>query len=209
MERNRAYIGNRNKRNVIGNGLPWYLEEDRVTRKKYCALKADVCGFSKVMEEGATRTLAIKKKLAELATTEVLGCESVSYAEGDAISALERSAERAAEAAFRILDQVRRLGLEVRIALDFGLMTIAGPGEMTGTPFLHCARVEPLVEPNQIWCTEAFARELERLGSIYRGVDLFEATPASLLPRKTAEGFSVGKEGQPGLELRLYRVLRD
>jgi hypothetical protein len=205
MERNRAYIGNRNKRNVVGNGLSWTLDENRMTRKKYCALKADVCGFSRLMDQGATKTLALKKKLAELATAEGLGCESVSYSEGDAISALDRGADRITEAAFRILDQVRRLGLEVRLALDFGYMTIAGPGEMTGTPFLHSARVEP----NPIWCTESFARELERLASIYRTVDLFEETPASLAPRKTPEGFSVGKEGQPGLELRLYRIMRD
>ena len=209
MERNRAYIGNRNKRNVVGNGLVWYLEDDRATRRKYCALKADVCGFSRIMDLGATRTLAIKKKIAELATPEVLGCESVSYSEGDAISAVDRGAERMTEAAFRILDQVRRLGLEVRIALDFGFMTVASPTEMTGTPFLHSARVEPLVEPNQIWCTETFARELDRLRTIYRTVDLFDEPPASLRPRKKADGFDVGKDGQPGLELRLYRVVRD
>ena len=80
---------------------------------------------------------------------------------------------------------------------------------MTGTPFLHSARVEPLVEPNQVWCTEAFARELERVGSIYRTVDLGENTPDSLLTRKTEAGFSVGKEGQNAMELRLFRILRD
>ena len=244
MERNRSYIDNRNKRNVAGNGLAWVLEDEKTTRRKYCALKADLCGFSRVMEQGASRTLAVKKKIAELATPESLGLESVSHSEGDAISALDRRAEPMADAAFRILDQVKRLGLEVRIALDFGYMTVAGPSAtpsaapsasqaaesaiasaaspsvspaapsvspmaMTGTPFLHSARVEPLVEPNQVWCTEAFARELERVGSIYRTVDLGENTPDSLLTRKTESGFSVGKEGQNALELRLFRLLRD
>lgn len=229
MERNRSYIDNRNKRNVVGNGLPWVLEDERATRRKYCVLKADLCGFSRVMDQGASRTLAVKKKLAELATPESLGLESVSHSEGDAISGLDRSAERLADAAFRILDQVRRLGLEVRIALDSGFMTLAGPTagapaateaspsappsaspvDMTGTPFLHTARVEPLVEPNQVWCTESFARELEKAGSIYRSVDLFAEPPASLASRRTEGGFSVGKLGQSVLELRLYRVLRD
>jgi hypothetical protein len=240
MERNRSYIDNRNKRNVAGNGLAWILEDEKTTRRKYCALKADLCGFSRVMEQGASRTLAVKKKIAELASPESLGLESVSHSEGDAISALDRRAEPMADAAFRILDQVKRLGLEVRIALDFGYMTVAGPSAppsappaasqaaestiasaasptapsvspmtMTGTPFLHSARVEPLVEPNQVWCTEAFARELERVGSIYRTLDLFEATPDSLLARKTEAGFSVGKEGQNAIELRLFRILRD
>jgi hypothetical protein len=80
---------------------------------------------------------------------------------------------------------------------------------MTGTPFLHSARVEPLVEPNQVWCTEAFAGELARAGSIYRTLDLAEATPDRLVPRKTGDAFSVGKEGQNALELRLFRILRD
>lgn len=209
MERNRAYIGNRNKRNIVGNGLLWYLDEEKAARRKYCALKADVCGFSRIMEQGANRTLALKQKLAELATAENLGLESVSYSEGDAVSALERNADRAAEGAFRLLDAVRRLGLEVRVALDSGFMTVAASGAMTGTPFLHSARVEPLVEPNQIWCTEAFAKELDRLGSLYRCVDLSENPPPPLAARRGAAGFIVSKEGQSGLELKLFRIVRD
>lgn len=209
MERNRTYIGNRNKRNIVGNGFIWHLEEDKATRRKYCALKADICGFSRLMDLGATRTLAVKKKLAELATPETLGLESVDYSEGDAMSAVDRSAEKTAEAAFRILDQVRKLGLEVRIALDCGLMMVAGPQEMTGSPFLHCARIEPLVEPNQIWCTESFAKELERQHAFYRAMDLSGTPSPTLTGRATEAGFDVSKEGQPALELRLFRILRD
>ncbi|MBN1243830.1 MAG: hypothetical protein JXA15_14100, partial [Spirochaetales bacterium] len=209
MERNRTYIGNRNKRNIIGNGLLWHLEDEKATRRKYAALKADVCGFSKIMEQGAVRTLALKKKLSELATAENLGIESVSHSEGDAVSGLDRSAERVAEAAFRLLDAVRRLGLQVRVALDHGYMTVAASGAMTGTPFLHSARVEPLVEPDQVWCTEAFAKELERLGSLYRVVDLGDNPPASLAGRAGEAGFRVGKDGQAELELRLFRIVRD
>lgn len=209
MERNRTYIGNRNKRNIVGNGLLWNLEDEKSTRRKYCALKADVCGFSKVMEQGASRTLALKEKLAELATDEALGLESVSYSEGDAVSAVCRGAESAAEGAFRLLDGVRRLGLEVRIALDFGFMTVAASGAMTGSPYLHAARVEPLAVPNQIWCTEAFAKELERSDSLYRCIDLSEAPPPSLAARRTPGGFAVAKDGQAELELKLFRIVRD
>jgi len=88
-------------------------------------------------------------------------------------------------------------------------MTVAASGAMTGTPYLHSARVEPLVEPNQIWCTEAFAKELDRLGSLYRCVDLSENPPAAIAARRGASGFIVSKEGQSGLELKLFRIVRD
>jgi class 3 adenylate cyclase len=210
MERNRTYIGNRNKRNIVGNGLRWSIEAaGGAARKKYCVLKADVCGFSKIMDQGPARTLAVKKKIAEFATSERLGCEFVNYSEGDAVSIVEKSAERIADAAFQLLDQVKKLGLEVRVAIDCGPMTIASATEMTGSPFLVSARVEPFVEANRIWCTEAVKRELERVKSIYEIVDLENELPESLAARRSAEGFSIGKEGQKELRLRLYRLRRD
>jgi len=215
MERNRTYIGNRDKRNIVGDGLLWAIEDEtKATKRKYCVLKADVCGFSKVMDQGAARTLAVKKKLAEFATPERLGCEHVTYSEGDSISIVEKGADRISDAAFQILDLVRKLGLEVRVALDCGPMTIEGRPEgggvgMTGSPFLVSARVEPLVEANQIWCTEAFRKELERGVNIYEVVDLAEDLPPSLVAKKTEEGFSIGKQGQKELKMRLFRLKRD
>jgi class 3 adenylate cyclase len=218
MERNRTYIGDRNKRNIVGDGLLWSLgEPEGAPRRKYCVLKADVCGFSKVMDQGTARTLAVKKKLAEFATPGGLGCEFVTYSQGDAVSIVERDAGRVADAAFKLLDLVKKLGLEVRIALDCGPMTIlrgqeggAGGGEgITGTPFLVAARVEPLVEANQIWCSEAFRKELERGLNIYELVDLLDVVPPGLESRRGEEGFSIGKRGQREIRIRLYRVKRD
>ena len=209
MERNHAYIDNRNKRNIVGNGLIWALDEEKAARRRYCVLKADLRGFSSVMEQGPSRTLAVKKKLAELATPEGLDCEYVTHSEGDAVSVVERDPEKTADAAFRILDMVKRLGLAVRIAVDSGPMTIASATEMTGTPFLVTARVEPLVEPNQVWCTDAFRRELDKAGSIYETVDLLSDPPASLEYRSDADGFSIGKDGQKEMRVRLYRLKRD
>ena len=209
MERNRTYIGNRNKRNIVGNGLLWAIEEEGAARKKYCVLKADVCGFSKVMDQGAAKTLAVKRKIAELATSERLGCEFVNFSEGDAVSIVEKSAELIADAAFQFLDHVKKLGLEVRIAIDCGAMTIASATEMTGSPFLISARIEPFVDANQIWCTEAFKKELERGRNIYEIVDLLETVPSGLASRKTGDGFSIGKGGQREIQTRLFRLKRD
>lgn len=211
MERNRTYIGNRNKRNIVGDGLPWILdgEEGPNRKRKYCALKADICGFSKEMEKGATRALAIKKKLAEYAEAEKGSCEIVTHSEGDSVSIVERDAEKIASAAFRLLDHVKRLGLQVRIALDCGPMTVAGPTETTGRPLLISARVEPLVTPNQIWCSEAFKKELERRAGIYEVEELAGELSPALEARRSAEGFSIGKKGQREISVRLFRLKRD
>lgn len=211
MERNRAYIESRNKRNIVGDGLPWIMEgeEGPARKRRYCALKADIRGFSQVMDQSPTKALAIKKKLAEFAAAERANCEFVSHSEGDSISIVEPRAEKLADAAFRLLDHVKRLGFEVRIALDCGAMTMASATEMTGRPFLVAARVEPLVVPNQIWCSEAFLKELRRGPSIYEAEDLALDPPPSLAPRRTAEGFSIGKRAQREISIGLYRLRRD
>lgn len=211
MERNRNYMANRNKRNIVGDGLPWILDDEaRPARKlRYCALKADVCGFSKLMDQGTSKALSVKRKLAEFSAAEQEHCEFVSHSDGDSVSIVERDAVKVANAAFRLLDLVRRLGLELRVALDRGPMTVVGEGEMMGRPFLVAARVEPLVEANQIWCTEAFRRELSRRRGIYETVDLLEELPPTLASRLTPEGFSIGKRGQREIAVRLFRIKRD
>lgn len=211
MERNRAYIENRNKRNIVGDGLPWVMEgEDGPARKRrYCALKADLRGFSAVMERSPAKALAIKKKLAEFALAEGKNCEFVNHSEGDAVSIVERDAGKIADAAFRLLDLVRQQGFELRIALDCGPMTVLSATEMTGRPFLVAARIEPLVAANQIWCSEAFLKELRRGPAFYEAVDLSEDPPPSLRERKTPEGFSIGKRAQREISIKLFRLKRD
>ena len=94
----------------------------------------------------------------------------------------------------------------LRIALHYGevqtrqretdLRTIIAGGEA----ILCAARVEPLVEPGQIWATEEFRRQFLQRPSLWRTVPV----PAP----QGDEFFNVKKEGteEPDLFVRLYRL---
>jgi class 3 adenylate cyclase len=69
-----------------------------------------------------------------------------------------------------------------------------------GDAILCAARVEPIVEPGQIWATEEFRQQLLERPSLWRTVAV--AAPGG------AERFNVAKPGgaEPELWVRLYRL---
>jgi len=68
-----------------------------------------------------------------------------------------------------------------------------------GDAILCAARVEPRVEPGQIWATEEFRQQLSQKPSLWR------TTP---VPGPAGDRFNVKKEGgiEPDLWVRLYRL---
>ena len=94
----------------------------------------------------------------------------------------------------------------MRIALHYGpVRTRQRDADMPpviagGDAILSVVRVEPLVEPGQIWATEDFRRELIRHPSLWRttvvpapdGADRFNAKKAA--------------SAEPDLWVRLYRL---
>jgi class 3 adenylate cyclase len=68
-----------------------------------------------------------------------------------------------------------------------------------GDAILCAARVEPRVEPGQIWATEEFCQQLSQKPSLWR------TTP---VPGPAGDRFNVKKEGgmEPDLWVRLYRL---
>jgi class 3 adenylate cyclase len=92
----------------------------------------------------------------------------------------------------------------LRVALHYGaVQTRAGDGApviVGGDAILCAARVEPIVEPGQIWATEEFRQQLLERPSLWRTVAV--AAPGG------AERFNVAKPGgaEPELWVRLYRL---
>ena len=94
----------------------------------------------------------------------------------------------------------------LRIALHYGEVQMrqsAGdrpPIIVGGDAILWAARVEPHVQPGQIWATEEFREQLARRPSLWR------TTP--VLPPDGGERFNVKKDGEtePDLWVRLYRL---
>jgi class 3 adenylate cyclase len=93
----------------------------------------------------------------------------------------------------------------LRIALDYGPVevqpnthrpaTVAG-----GDAILRVTRVEPHVEPGQIWATDAFRQELAQRPSLWRTTQITGSDGS--------ERINVKKDGrsEPDLWVQLYRL---
>jgi class 3 adenylate cyclase len=124
---------------------------------------------------------------------------------GDAVLIVHDDPVALAQAARQLVDDVYRAPgrPRLRVALHSGevLTRREADGSLTvagGEAVLCAARVEPHVEPGQIWTTEEFRTALVRTPSLWR------TTP---VPGPGGdEGLNVGKAGEPDLWVRLYRL---
>ena len=113
--------------------------------------------------------------------------------------ALARSARQLVDEIYGAPGQPR-----LRVALHHGeVVTYRREGDgavaLSGGEAVLCAvRVEPHVEPGQIWVTEEFRSELARLPSLWR-------TSAIPLP-DAADQLNVRKGNEADLWVRLYRL---
>ena len=174
--------------------------------RQCCVLKADVHGFGSLMRAGTDAPVrkalaeAVKRWAPAAAITETAGGDSALIAVDDAV-ALAQTARHLMDEVYRAPGQPR-----LRIALHHGevqtrqrivdLRTVV----VGGAAILCAARVEPLVEPGQIWATEEFRQQFLQRPSLWR---------TTLLAAPGGEDlFNVKKPAtdEPDLWVRLYRL---
>ena len=101
---------------------------------------------------------------------------------------------------------------KIRMAIDHGLIAYERAEstlvQSDGEPFVTAARIEPLVKPGEIWCTEAFKIMLNKSEGRYKAMKIKKAE-APHIPFKNRM-FNVRKEKKEGGEedilLKLYRI---
>jgi hypothetical protein len=205
---NPAYLQRIDRVNIVGYGRTWRETEssDHTLRiERWCVLKADVHGFGTLMRSGVDAPVrkaledGVKKWAQEAIITETRG--------GDAIMIVHDDPVALAQMARQIMDDVYQAPGQprLRIALHYGeVQTRQRVGDLEtviagGDAILCAARVEPYVEPGQIWATEEFRAELARRPSLWR---------ASPIAGPAGGRFNVKKEGgsEPDLWVRLYRL---
>jgi class 3 adenylate cyclase len=195
--------------NIVGYDRPWH-EPDHSERaasvRQCCVLKADVHGFGALMRAGIDAPVrqalaeAVKRWAPAAAISETAGGDSALIAADDAV-ALAQTARHLMDEVYRAPGQPR-----LRIALHHGevqtrqrivdLRTVV----VGGAAILCAARVEPVVEPGQIWATEEFRQQFLQRPSLWR------TTP---IPAPGGnELFNVKKPAtdEPDLWVRLYRL---
>lgn len=207
---NPAYLACQDRTNVIGYDRPWREAPGTVDfatqARSACVLKADVAGFGMLMHQGADRPVrqaleaAVQRWSPPNAIREVGNGDSVLMVDDDPI-ALAQTARHLIDDVYQADGQAR-----LRVALHYGtvqtrqrdtdLATLIVGGEAV----LCAARVEPVIEPGQVWSTEEFRQQLMERPSLWRTVPI---------PGPGADQrFNVSKSagGEPDLWVRLYRL---
>ena len=206
---NPAFLQRIDRLNIVGYDRPWH-EPDSVDRvesaRSCCVLKADVHGFGSLMRAGMDAP--VRKALEEAVTRWAPAAAITETGAGDAALIADDDPVALAQAARHFMDDVYKAPGQprLRIALHYGevrmrqrdsdLRTII----VGGDAILCAARVEPMVEPGQIWATEAFREQFLQRPSLWRTIPV---------PAPNGEDlFNVSKPGtkEPDLWVRLYRL---
>jgi hypothetical protein len=206
---NPAFLQSIDRVSIIGYGRLWPETVNGAgpsTAYMLCVLKADVHGFGGLMRAGADAP--VRKALNDAVNRWTKGAALVETGAGDAVLIVHDDPISLAETARHIMDDVYQAPGQprLRIALHYGEVQIRRRDDdlasaITGGDAILCAaRVEPRVEPGQIWATEEFREQLAQRPSLWR------TTPVPGLDG--GDRINVKKEGgtEPDLWVRLYRL---
>jgi hypothetical protein len=195
--------------NIVGYDRPWN-EPGRVERtasaRPLCVLKADVHAFAGLMRAGIDAPVrealedAVARWAPPASITETGAGDAVLIADDDPV-ALAQTARHLMDEVYQAPGQPR-----LRIALHYGeVQTVQRDTDLRtvivgGEAILSASRVEVLVEPGQVWATQAFREQFAQRPSLWR--------TAPITAPDGGELFNARKPGsqEPDLWVRLYRL---
>jgi class 3 adenylate cyclase len=204
---NPAYLQQIDRVNIVGYGRPWRgtpSADSAVTTRMLCVLTGDVHGFGGLMRARADAPVrraleeAVRKWASEAVAAEAHAGDAVWVVHDDPV-ALGQIARQLLDDVYRAPGQPRlRIALhhgevQTRRQASDGSLAIAG-----GDAVLCAARIEPHVEPGQIWASEEFCQQLALTPSLWR------TTPVR--GPSAGERLNVKKGTEPDLWVRLYRL---
>ena len=195
--------------NIIGHDRPWQdpgLSKRPASQRSCCVLKADVHAFGRWMRAG--KDGPVRKALEDAVARWAPASSIAETGSGDAVLIAEDDPLALARTARQLLDEVYHVPGQprLRIALHHGdVLTRVRDADQRetivgGQAILHASRVEPLVEPGQIWVTEEFRQQFALRPSLWRTVPL--------LAQGGEERFNARKPGSSEADLwvQLHRL---
>jgi class 3 adenylate cyclase len=207
---NPAYLERIDRVNIVGYGRPWHETESAAASatsvRPYCVLKADVYGFGNLMLAGVDAPV---RQALEDAVSRWAGAGAIAETGGgDSLLIAADDPAALAVAARHIMDEVYQAPGQprLRMALHYGdVQTRQRDGDEPpviagGNAILCAARVEPHVEPGQIWATEEFRQQLFSRPSLWRTTAISASDGGDRFNVKKEEG------EEPDLWVRLYRL---
>jgi hypothetical protein len=206
------YARNLDRANEIGSGRAWV---EAGSDEPLCAVRADILHFSAFIRAAGSRETQVRDALHRAIEKRRGQCVFVQE-DGDAFLLLLRQPREAISVAKGIqVELYEATGeAELRIAMDYGRVGLerdrSGEAVAVRRGFgllRNVARIEPLVEPSQIWVTEGFKDALEQTPSFYRTETIEAEVRADV--RSPDGAFNVKKPGSTEDDelLRLFRVV--
>jgi len=206
---NPAYLQNVHRVNIVGYARPW-RETEIPTHPTHvqtlCVLRGDVHGFGGLMRAGADGP--VRQALEESVNRWARGVAVAQTAEGDSLLIANEDPVTLAQIARHIMDDVYQATGQprLRMALHHGQIELHPsigdrPASVAGGDAILCVtRVEPHVEPGQIWATEEFRQELAQRPSLWR--------TTQIKGEDGSDRINVKKDGrsEPDLWVQLYRL---
>jgi class 3 adenylate cyclase len=206
---NPGFLQRIDRTNIVGYDRPW-TEPGHVERaasvRPLCVLKADVHGFGTMMRSGIDAP--VRRALEEAVARWAPAASITETGAGDAALVVDDDPVALAQTARHLMDDVYQAPGQprLRIALHYGDVQLRQRDTdlrtliVGGDAILCASRVEPIVEPGQIWATEEFREQFLQRPSLWR------TTP---IPGPGGdERFNAKKSGsqEPDLFVRLYRL---
>ena len=206
---NPTYLARIERVTIVGYGRPWRESSGSAsapTVRTLCVLKGDIHGFGALMRAGVDAP--VREALEEAVKRNAQGAVCAEAGAGDSVLIAHEDPTALAQTARHLIDEVYRAPGQprLRVALHYGAVQVrprVGDGLPSiggGEAILLASRVEPHVDPGQIWATEEFREQLLQRPSLWR------TTP---MPGPGDGGcFNVKKAGgdEPDLWVRLYRL---
>ena len=205
---NPSYLERVDRMNIIGYDRPWRdadAADGDQDAEALCVLNGDLDDFGDMIRRGTDRPVRVALERAVRAAAfralhhEVRGGDSVVVVHDNPVE-LARMARQIIDEVYSAEGQPR-----LRIALHHGEVRVRRRGDKPpliegGEALLWAARVEPLVEPGQIWATEQFRSELAKKPSLCR--------TTAIAPPEGGDLFNVrkGNSREADMWVRLYRV---
>jgi len=206
---NPPYLARIERVTIVGYGRPWREPSSAAsvpTVRTLCMLKGDIHGFGSLMRAGTDGP--VRKALEDAVKRNAQGAVCAEAGGGDSVLIAHEDPAALAQTARHLIDEVYGAPGQprLRVALHYGQVHVRQrvgdrlPSIGGGEAILLATRVEPHVDPGQIWATEEFRQQLFQRPSLWR------TTP---MPGPgDGDCFNIKKEGgvEPDLWVRLYRL---
>lgn len=182
---NPAFLQRVDRSPAVGYDRPWHEDfghppavQAPAEERAWCVLMADVQGFATLMRAGADQP--VRQALADTVRRWAVADSISEHRAGDAVLIVADDPIALAQTARHLIDDVYQAPGQprLRVALHYGpVLTRRREDDLArviagGEAILWASRIEPVVEPGQIWATEEFRQQLLQRPSLWRTVPL-------------------------------------